>query len=216
MTYTELVTAVSAYCETVFNTDSMNTLIAQAEKRIYVAAQFPALRKTSTGALTASNKFLNCPTDFLSTYSLAIIDATGAYSFALNKDVSFIREAYPTPTSTGFPKYYALFGPRSDTEKELTFIVGPTPDAAYAVEISYFYYPESIVTAGSTWLSENFDPVLLYATLVEAYTFMKGEADMMELYEKKFKEALVLAKQLGEGLEQTDAYRAGQIRQAVK
>lgn len=216
MTYTELVTAVSAYCETVFNTDSMNTLIAQAEKRIYVAAQFPALRKTSTGALTASNKFLNCPTDFLSTYSLAVIDATGAYSFALNKDVSFIREAYPTPTSTGFPKYYALFGPRSDTEKELTFIVGPTPDAAYAVEISYFYYPESIVTAGSTWLSENFDPVLLYATLVEAYTFMKGEADMMELYEKKFKEALVLAKQLGEGLEQTDAYRAGQIRQAVK
>lgn len=216
MTYTELVTAVSAYCETVFTTDSMNTLIAQAEKRIYVAAQFPALRKTSTGALTASNKFLNCPTDFLSTYSLAIIDATGAYSFALNKDVSFIREAYPTPTSTGFPKYYALFGPRSDTEKELTFIVGPTPDAAYAVEISYFYYPESIVTAGSTWLSENFDPVLLYATLVEAYTFMKGEADMMELYEKKFKEALVLAKQLGEGLEQTDAYRAGQIRQAVK
>lgn len=216
MTYDELVTAVSDYAENSFNTADMDTFIRQAEQRIYNAVQFPALRKNVTGTCTASNKYLQCPLDFLATYSLAVIHpTTGAYTYLLNKDVNYIREAYPTPTSTGQPKYYALFGPRSDLEKELTFILGPTPDAAYAAELHYFFYPESIVTAGTTWLGENFDSVLLYGTLVEAYIFMKGEADMMQLYDGKFKEALLLAKRLGDGMEKTDAYRAGQAKTPV-
>lgn len=215
MTYTELVTAVSDYAENAFNTVDMNTFIQQAEQRIYNTVQFPALRKNVTGTCTASNKYLQCPLDFLAAYSLAVIDALGVYSFALNKDVNFIREAYPTPTSTGIPKYYALFGPRSDTEKELTFILGPTPDAAYSVELHYFYYPTSIVTATNTWLGDNFDSVLLYGTLVEAYTFMKGEQDMLQMYDAKYKEALQLAKRLGDGMERGDAYRNGQLKVPV-
>jgi len=187
--------------------------IAQAERRIYNAVQLPSLRKNVTGSATASNKYLQCPTDFLSVFSLAVISpTTGAYTYLLNKDVNFIREAYPKPTSTGAPKYYALFGPRSDNEAELTFILGPTPDAAYSTELHYFYYPESIVTASNTWLSDNYDPVLLYGTLVEAYTYMKGEQDMVLLYNTKFGEALVQLKRLGDGLERQDAYRSGQAR----
>jgi hypothetical protein len=140
---------------------------------------------------------------------------TGTYEYLLNKDVNFIRQAYPTPNDTGTPKYYALFGPRSDNEAELSFILGPTPDAQYYVELHYYYYPESIVTASTTWLGDNFDTVLLYGTLVEAYTFMKGETDMMQLYDGKYKEALALAKRLGDGMERQDAYRSGQFRQAV-
>jgi hypothetical protein len=140
---------------------------------------------------------------------------TGTYEYLLNKDVNFIRQAYPTPNDTGTPKYYALFGPRSDNETELSFILGPTPDAQYYVELHYYYYPESIVTASTTWLGDNFDTVLLYGTLVEAYTFMKGETDMMQLYDGKYKEALALAKRLGDGMERQDAYRSGQFRQAV-
>jgi len=156
---------------------------------------------------------LQCPTDFLSTFSLAAIDpTTGAYTFLLNKDVNFIREAYPKPTSTGAPKYYAIFGPRSDNEAELTFILGPTPNAVYSTELHYFYYPESIVTASNTWLSDNYDPVLLYGTLVEAYTYMKGEQDVILLYNTKFGEALTQLKRLGDGLERQDAYRSGQAR----
>lgn len=215
MNYTELVTAVSDYTENVFNTADMDTFIKQAEQRIYNMVQFPALRKNVTGTCTASNKYLQCPLDFLATYSLAVISAAGEYSFLLNKDVNFIREAYPSPTSTGVPKYYALFGPRSDLEKELTFILGPTPDASYSAELHYFYYPESIVTASTTWLGENFDSVLLYGTLVEAYTFMKGEPDLIKLYDDKYKEALALAKRLGDGMERQDAYRSGQYRQPV-
>jgi hypothetical protein len=215
MNYTELVAAVSDYTENTFNTSDMNTFIAQAEKRIYNTVQFPALRKNVTGALTASNKYLQCPLDFLAAYSLAVIAADGSYSFLLNKDVNFIREAYPTPTSTGLPKYYALFGPRSDLERELTFILGPTPDASYSAELHYFFYPESIVTAVNTWLGDNFDPVLLYGTLVEAYTFMKGEQDMVQLYDGKYKEALQLAKRLGDGMERGDAYRNGQVKSPV-
>jgi hypothetical protein len=191
----------------------MNVFIAQAERRIYNAVQLPSLRKNVTGSATASNKYLQCPTDFLSVFSLAVISpTTGAYTYLLNKDVNFIREAYPKPTSTGAPKYYALFGPRSDNEAELTFILGPTPDAAYSTELHYFYYPESIVTASNTWLSDNYDPVLLYGTLVEAYTYMKGEQDMVLLYNTKFGEALVQLKRLGDGLERQDAYRSGQAR----
>lgn len=214
MNYTELVTAVSNYTENTFLTAEMNTFIKQAEQRIYNTVQFPSLRKNVTGTITANNKYLSCPLDYLSTYSLAVIDATGAYEFLLNKDVNFIRQAYPQPTDTAIPKYYALFGPNSSAPTELSFILGPTPDATYSVELHYFFYPESIVTAGTTWLGDNFDTVLLYGTLVEAYTFMKGETDMMQLYDGKYKEALGLAKRLGDGLERSDAYRSGQHREA--
>jgi len=194
----------------------MNLFITQAEKRIYNAVQIPALRKNVTGVTTASNKYLACPDDYLSSYSLAAINpTTGAYTYLLNKDVNFIREAYPKPTSTGSPKYYALFGPAvvsSVITVELSFIIGPTPDAAYSMELHYYYYPESITSAGSTWLGDNYDPVLLYGTLVEAYTYMKGEQDMVLLYNTKFGEALVQLKRLGDGLERQDAYRSGQAR----
>jgi hypothetical protein len=143
---------------------------------------------------------------------------TGTYEYLLNKDANFIRQAYPTPNSTGEPKYYGLFGPtilNSAITTELSLILGPTPDAAYYVELHYFYYPDSIVTAGTTWLGDNYDPVLLYGSLVEAITFMKGEADMVALYNGKYTEALAQAKRLGDGLERQDAYRSGQYRQAV-
>ena len=214
MNYTELVTAVSDYTENTFETAEMNTFIEQAEQRIYNSVQFPSLRKNVTGTITANNKYLSCPLDYLSTFSLAVVDATGAYEYLLNKDVNFIRQAYPQPTDTAIPKYYALFGPNSAVANELSFILGPTPDATYTVELHYFYYPESIVTAGTSWLGDNFDSVLLYGTLVEAYTFMKGEADMMALYDGKYKEALQLAKRLGDGLERSDSYRSGQFRVA--
>ena len=214
MNYTELVTAVSDYTENTFETSEMNTFIEQAEQRIYNSVQFPSLRKNVTGTITANNKYLSCPLDYLATYSLAVVDATGAYEYLLNKDVNFIRQAYPQPTDTAIPKYYALFGPNSAVANELSFILGPTPDATYTVELHYFYYPESIVTASTTWLGDNFDTVLLYGTLVEAYTFMKGETDMMQLYDGKYKEALQLAKRLGDGLERSDSYRSGQFRVA--
>ena len=215
MNYTQLVDAVSDYTENTFTTTEMNTFIQQAEQRIYNSVQFPSLRRNVTGIMTTNNKYLQCPADFLAVYALAVINASGEYEYLLNKDVNFIRQAYPQPTDTGIPKYYALFGPRSDNPAELTFILGPTPDAAYNSELHYFFYPESIVTASTTWLGDNFDTVLLYGTLVEAYTFMKGETDMMGLYDGKYKEALALAKRLGDGLERQDAYRSGQYRQAV-
>ena len=215
MNYTALVTAVSDYTENTFNTADMNTFIQQAEQRIYNTVQFPALRKNVTGTVTASNKYLACPDDFLAAYSMAVVDGVGTYTYLLNKDVNFIREAYPLPTSTGLPKYYALFGPQSTAEKELTFLLGPTPDSAYTMELHYFYYPTSIVTATNTWLGDNFDSVLLYGTLVEAYGFMKGEADMMAYYDGKYKEALTMAKRLGDGMERGDAYRNGQVKVPV-
>ena len=219
MNYTELVAAVSTYTENTFPTAQMNTFITQAEQRIYNTVQFPSLRKNVTGTVTASNKYLSCPDDYLSTYSLAVFPVGGGnYTFLLNKDVNFIREAYPNPTSTGLPKYYALFGPTTNASlptNELSFILGPTPDIAYSAELHYFYYPDSITTAATTWLGDNFDTVLLYGALVEAYTYMKGEADIIALYDGKYKEALGLAKRLGDGMERQDAYRSGQYRQAV-
>jgi hypothetical protein len=216
MNYAALVAAVSSYTENTFPTVDMNVFITQTEKRIYNAVQIPALRKNVTGITTASNKYLACPDDFLSSYSLAAISpTTGAYTYLLNKDVNFIREAYPKPTTTGSPKFYALFGPAvasSVITTELTFLIGPTPDAAYSMELHYYYYPESIVTASTTWLGDNYDPALLYGTLVEAYTYMKGEQDMVLLYNTKFGEALVQLKRLGDGLERQDAYRSGQAR----
>lgn len=195
----------------------MNTFIVQAETRIFNTVQFPSLRKNVTGTTIINTPYVACPTDFLSAYSMAVYPNSGVYTFLLNKDVNFIREAYPIPSSTGLPKYYALFGPDSTNAKELVFIVGPTPDAAYNVELHYFFYPESITTAasGQTWLGDNFDTVLLYGALVEAYTYMKGEQDMMALYDGKYKEALILAKRLGDGLERQDAFRSGQYRQPV-
>lgn len=217
MDFQSLKAAIIAYTE---NQDpafeaEIPVFIRQSEQRIYNSVQFPALRKNVTGVTTASNKYLECPSDFLSVYSMAVIDGTGAYEYLLNKDVNFIRQAYPRPTSTGIPRYYALFGPRSNDQKELSFILGPTPDAQYSVELHYFFYPESIVTAGQTWLGDNFDSVLLYGSLVEAYTYMKGEPDMVKLYNDKYVEAMALAKRLGDGLERQDAYRNGQVRVQV-
>jgi hypothetical protein len=285
MNYTDLKTAIEDYTQNYETTFIANlpVFISQAEQRIYNSIQFPSLRKNMTGVLTAGNKYLSAPTDFLAPYSLAIYNiatptgtgtaglytvtvssatgivlqqyvsgtgiGSGAYVVAisgttitlsvvnsgtvsgtlsfqsdflylLNKDVNFIRQAYPGPTATGTPQYYALFGPTISSgaiTNELTFIVGPTPDAAYYAELHFYYYPESITTtsSGTTWLGDNFDSVLLYGSLVEAYTFMKGEQDMMSLYNGKYQEALALAKRLGDGLERQDAYRSGQFRQAV-
>jgi hypothetical protein len=195
--------------------EQVNTFITQAEQRIFNTIQFPSLRKNVTGVTTTNNKYLSCPSDFLASYSMAVIaPTTGAYSFLLNKDVNFIRESFPIPTDTGVPDYYALFGPNSNDEAELSFILGPTPNASYTIELHYFYYPESItVTAsGTTWLGDNLDSLLLYGSLVEGYTFMKGEADVIAFYEKKYQDALQLGKRLGDGLERQDAYRSGQAR----
>jgi hypothetical protein len=215
MNYAALVTAISDYTENTFTTTDMNTFIQQAEQRVYNTVQFPSLRKNVTGAVTTNNKYLACPSDFLAPYSMAVIDSLGVYTYLLNKDVNFIREAYPQPTDTGLPKYYALFGPQFTAATELSFILGPTPSAAYSMELHYYFYPESITTAQTTWLGDNFDSVLLYGALVEAITFMKGEQDMVALYDGKYKEALALAKRLGDGMERQDAYRSGQYRQAV-
>jgi hypothetical protein len=234
--YTELKTAIQTYTENTFPATTLasgavvdsdtqiNRFITQAEQRIYNTVQFPSLRANKTGSVTSSNKYLSAPDDFLAVYSLATYPINGGdYTFLLNKDVNFIREAYPSPTSTGAPKYYALFGPTTTSgtppvpTNELSFILGPTPDAAYNVELHYYYYPVSITVAasGQTWLGDNFDTVLLYGSLVEAYTYMKGEADIMAFYDAKYKEALALAKRLGDGMERQDAYRSGQYRQAV-
>lgn len=213
MTYSELVALVSDYCENTFPTDDMNAFIKQAEQRVYNTVQVANLRKNVTGTLTSGSPYLSCPDDFLSPYSLAVFPSGGGdYTFLLNKDVNFMREAYPNPTSTGTPKYYAIFGPNSGDINELSLILGPTPDAAYSAELHYYYYPESIVTAGSTWLSENFDSVLLYGTMCEAITYMKGEADMVALYNTRYMEALTLLKNLGDGKQRTDSYRTGQTR----
>ena len=217
MNYTQLSANIQAYTE---NTEAnfvaeIPVFVQQAEQRIYNSMQFPSIRKNVTGSTSASNKYLGCPGDFLAVYSMAVVDGTGSYEYLLNKDVNFIRQAYPVPTETGLPRYYALFGPQTNDVNELSFILGPTPDATYTVELHYYYYPPSIVTAGTTWLGDNFDSVLLYGSLVEAYTYMKGENDMMALYNGKYQEALALAKRLADGMERQDAYRSGQFRQKV-
>jgi hypothetical protein len=316
MNYIELFSTIESYTENNFpnitlsngstntTTAQINRFIEQAEQRIYNNVQFPSLRKNMTGNITFGNKYLKAPDDYLATYSLAVIDSSGNYEYLLNKDVNFIRQAYPNAGDTGIPKYYALFGPSVQSgviTNELTFILGPTPNATYTAELHFYYYPESIVQAvisslgtltggssytngvyynvqltggsgsaayaditvsgntvvmvsirnggclykvgnvlsaavadiggtgtgfsvpvaavnnvtGTSWLGDNFDTVLLYGTLVEAYTFMKGETDMITLYNQKYVEALALAKRLGDGMERQDAYRSGQYRQAV-
>jgi hypothetical protein len=219
VTYDELVIAVSNYCENVFSTVDMDTFIRQAEQRIFNVAQPANQRKNVTGSLTAGNKYLQCPVDFLSVFSLAIYPAAGgSYEYLLDKDVNFIRQAYPNPATTGKPKHYAIFGPRSDNEDELTLILGPTPDAAYNAELHYYAYPESIVDAadGRTWLGDNFDSVLLYGTMNEALTYMKGEPDMIKLYQERYVQAVALYKNLADGKQRGDAYRNGQVRTAVQ
>jgi hypothetical protein len=220
MNYTELSNAIQAYTE---NTEAnfiaeIPVFVTQAEQRIYNSVQFPSLRKNMTGVVSNTTPYLSAPNDYLATYSLAVIDADGNYEYLLNKDVNFIRQAYPKASDVGLPRYYALFGPTvssSTISNELSFILGPKPDANYDVELHFYYYPQSIVTANTTWLGDNFDSVLLYGSLVEAYTYMKGEADMMQMYNQKYMEALALAKRLGDGMERQDAYRSGQYRQAV-
>ena len=213
MNYTELKTNIADICENEFTADQYAMFTQQAEQKIYNTVQLANLRKNVTGTLTASNKYLACPLDFLSVYSLAIYPAAGGnYEFLLDKDVNFIRQAYPNPATTGKPKHYAIFGPQSNDVNELTFILGPTPDAAYNAELHYYYYPESIVTAGETWLGENFDSALLNGALVEAIRFMKGEADMVKLYQDMYMQAIALLKNLGDGKQRTDTYRDGQTR----
>ena len=211
MTYNELVTAVQSYTENTFPTVDMDRMIEQAEQKIYNAVQLPSLRKNVTGTCTTNNKYLSCPNDYLSSFSLAVIDATGVYSYLLNKDVNFIREAYPSPTDTGLPLYYGLFGPQYSYPDELSFILGPTPDAGYNMELHYFFYPESITVAadGQTWLGDNFDTALLNGVLMEAITYMKGEPDMLALYQARYQEAMMLLKQLGDAKEKGDSYRDG-------
>lgn len=231
MNYAELSSAIKAYCENTFpqtvdsvtSVQQINYFIQQAEQRIYNSVQFPSLRKNVTGVVTQGNKYLSTPNDFLAVYSLAVIDnATGAYEYLLNKDVNFIRESYPIPTDTGKPQYYAIFGPTTTNvtppviTNELTLLLGPTPNTGYGAELHYYYYPESIVTASTTWLGDNFDSVLLYGSLLEAAAFMKSDNDVIANYRQRYDEAMSLAKRLGDGLERTDAYRTGQARYPVR
>ena len=216
MNYAELKINIADICENEFTEEQYALFAQQAEQKIYNTVQLANLRKNVTGTLTANNKYLAAPNDFLSVYSLAIYPAAGGnYEYLLDKDVNFIRQAYPNPATTGKPKHYAIFGPQSNDVNELTFILGPTPDATYAAELHYYYYPESIVTAGETWLGENFDSALLNGALVEAIRFMKGEADMVKLYQDMYVQAIALLKNLGDGKQRTDTYRDGQTRVKV-
>ncbi len=221
MNYTELKANIQDIVENSFTDEQLAMFTQQAEQKIFNTVQLPSLRKNAEGALTPNNKYLSTPTDFLSVFSLAVIDENGRYEYLLNKDVNFIRQAYPTPTSVGLPKYYAIFGPTTTAANppaltdELSLIVGPTPDANYSVELHYFFYPESIVTAGQTWLGENFDSALLNGALIEALRFIKGEGDMIALYDKLYLQSIMLLKQLGDGKMRQDAYRSGQVRDRV-
>jgi hypothetical protein len=220
MTYSELVIAVSDYCENTFPTVDMNIMIKQAEQRIYNTVQIANLRKNVTGTVTAGNPYLSAPEDFLSAYSMAVISSS-EYLYLLNKDVNFMREAYPSTAIAyrGKPKHYAIFGPAvngSTVTNELTFILGPTPDTTYSIELHFYYYPESIVTANTTWLGDNFDSALLNGTMVEAIRYMKGEADMVKFYQDMYLQSIALLKNLGDGKQRADAYRDGQVRTQVQ
>jgi hypothetical protein len=222
MNYNDLFSQIQAYTEnqfpatylangsTVSYTTQINTFIQQAEQRIYNTIQIPSLRKNVTGNCSSTTVYLGCPNDYLSTYSMAVIDGDGDYEYLLNKDVNFIRAAYPDPTYTGLPRYYALFGSRLNDPNELSFMLGPKPDANYGIELHYNAYPESIVDAGTSWLGDNYSPALLWGCIVEAYTYMKGEPDLLIAYKAKYDEAMQQLNRLGTGLERNDAYRVGQ------
>ncbi len=211
LTYAQLVVQIQDYTENTFTVTDINNFIQQAEQRIYNTVQLPALRKNVTGSLSTGNKYLAMPTDWLATFSLAVINTSNEYNYLLNKDVNFIRQSFPDTDSDfyGEPQYYAVFD-------NATFIVGPTPDANYSAELHYFYYPESIVTASTSWLGNNFSSALLYGSLLEAYTYMKGEADVMTNYRNRYDEAMLLLKQLGDGKDRQDSYRSGQVRYPVQ
>lgn len=214
-TYTGLVEAIQAFTEVNETTFVANipTFVQDTERLVNNTVQLPAFRKNVTGSATANFPYLTLPSDFLATFSVAVMNADqplvpNDYRYMLNKDVNYIREAFPYPGVTGTPKYYALFDNN-------TFILGPTPDVNYDIELHYFAYPTSIVTAGSTWLSQNFPNVLLYGALAEAYVFLKGEADVLQMYQGKFQEAMGPLKQLGDGKDRQDAYRTMQVRDKV-
>jgi hypothetical protein len=211
MNYATLTTLIQQYCESTETSFVANipTFVQLAEERVYNTVQIPAIRRNQIGTLTIGNKYLTLPSDWLATFSLAAIDpVTNAQEFLLDKDVNFIRQSYPDPDDQGKPKYYAIFD-------DNTFILGPTPDLAYQVEMHYYYIPQSIVTAGTTWLGDNYETVLLYGSLREAYTYLKGEADMMQYYEQKYQEAVQQLARLGDGLNRRDSYRSGQVRLPV-
>ncbi len=220
MNYAELESAILDYTQN-YEADFVANIplfVKQTEERVYNSVLIPAVRKNVTGVTSAGNKYLSCPTDFLSVMSMAVIDTDGNYEYLLNKDVNYIRAAYPNPNDQALPQYYALFGPTVAAgviTNELSFLLGPTPDAAYDVELHYYYYPESIVDAGTSWIGDNYSPVLLYGALIEAYTFMKGEQDMVTLYQQKYNEALQQLIRLGGALERGDAYRDGQYKGKV-
>jgi hypothetical protein len=220
MNYVELTQAIQDYVESTESLFVTNipVFITQAELRIVQSVQNPILRKNVTGILTANNKYLSSPSDFLAPYSLAVISVDGTYNYLMTKDVSFMREAYPNPTTVGLPKFYSIFGPTLSAMQELSFILAPTPDLNYNVELHYFYYPESITTSatGTTWLGDNYSPVLLYGALREAVLFQKGEQDMVTYYEAKYQEALQQYRVLCEGFEESDSYRIGTRRAPIK
>jgi len=242
MNYTELFNTIKSYCENDFaassftasngtttvvvpSTEQVDTFIKQAEQRIYNSASPPILKANVIGRLDQGDKYLNLPKDFLAVYSLAVLTNPTAgedspQEFLLNKDVSFIRQSYPDPNSEGVPQYYAIFGPNTGPNvpppnTTYTLVVGPTPDDSYQVELHYFRYPESIVTAGTSWLGNNFDTVLLYGALMEAIVFMKGEQDLVTFYKTRYDEALMMYRQLTDGKERQDSYRSGQPRVPV-
>ena len=208
MNYTQLKANIQDICEQTFTADQLAMFTEQAEQKIYTTVDLPAFRKNQTGSLTSGNKYLTMPTGMLYVYSLAVIDALGNYEYLLNKDVNFIREAYPNPTDTGQPKHYAVFD-------QNTFIVGPTPNSNYASEIHFSYYPESIVIAGTTWLGDEFDSALLNGALVEAIRFQQGEAGLIAFYEKLYVQALSLLINVGDGKLRGDAYRDGQVKRKI-
>jgi len=208
MNYADLKTNIKEICENTFTDSQLALFVQQTEQKIYNFVQFPALRKTCEGTATLNNQYLSTPADFLFGYSISIEDGNGDHHYLTQVDSNFVLEAYPNPTDTGQPKYYGHFDVDS-------FILGPTPDANYEVRITYGRYPESIVTAGTTWLGDNFDSALLNGSLVEALRFMKGEADLVQMYDKMYTESVQLLKQLGDGKLRQDAYRSGQYRMGV-
>ena len=205
MNYAELTTNIQDICEQTFTADQLAMFTQQAEQLILTTVDLPALRKNQTGTTTLNNKYLTMPSNMLYVYSLAVIDASNEYHYLLNKDVSFIREAYPVAATAGLPVHYGIFG-------DGTFILGPTPDAAYASEIHFAIYPTSIVTAGTTWLGTEFDSTLLNGALVQAILFQKGEPDMVAIYENMYVQSLALLRNLGAGRLETDTFRSGVVR----
>jgi len=210
MNYAQLTQAILDYTESYEQTfiDNVPLFVQQCEERVYNAVQIPAIRKNQVGNFTQSDKYLALPTDYFASFSMAVILADGSQEFLIDKDVNFIRQAYPNPTDEGIPRYYAQFEP-------YTYIIGPTPSDNYQVELHYYYYPESIVTAGTSWLGDNFETVLLYGSLREAVIFQKGEQDMVTYYESKYQESLALLRELGDGKDRRSAYRDGQLKLPV-